>query len=293
MSLMRFLSAGKSLIGVTESTSQYRMGKPGMMPKFGSGKNPFLSGVKQAEGQGGVAARPPSPTAASPNEVKEYRAATSTMSGEKSPGPVHTPATLPKSPPNGPAVIRPKSDESAERPRPERSEVKGDAKASARPVLRPGASRATRLMPGGPVALRAMFGNWLDEIKAHIPGSRTAQARIATARSAIAPLQGELSLDRVKVVRNDLSDTDFEIASREPSPPRREADARANNLKTALKAELTAGVDTGCARRPSGRLDDLRPPERAGNGQIPASERGAAGAMFRPVGAGWFASVQR
>src|SRR5262249_4403293 len=153
-------------------------------------------------------------------------------------------------------------------------------------VFRPGASRATRLMPGGPAALRAMFGNWLDEIKAHIPGSRTAQARIATARSAIAPLQGELSLDRVKVVRNDLSDTDFEIASREPSPPRREADARTNNLKTALKAELAAGVDTGCARRPSGRLDDSRPPERAGIGQIPGSERGAAGAMFRPAGAG-------
>src|SRR5690242_1312099 len=102
MSLMRFLSAGKSLIGVTENTSRYRMGKPGMMPKFGAGKNPFSSGVKQAEGQGGGAARPPSPTAASPNEA--HRPATSTGSGMKSPAPVYAPVTLPKSEPSAPAV---------------------------------------------------------------------------------------------------------------------------------------------------------------------------------------------
>jgi hypothetical protein len=40
------------------------------------------------------------------------------------------------------------------------------------------------------------------------------------------PVQGELSLERVKVVRNDLSDTDLEIVtakagSRSPSEPRR------------------------------------------------------------------------
>ena len=264
-----------------------------MMPKFGSGKNPFLSGVKQAEGQGGVAARPPSPTAGSPIEVKEDRAVSSTKSGMKLPGPMHAPATLPKSAPSAPALVRQDSDESSERPHPEIIEVSANAKSSAGSVFRHRASRATRLMPGGRTALRALFGNWLDGIKAQIPGRAPAQARMATARSANAPMQGELSLDRIKVIRNDLSDTDFDIASREPSPRSREANASANDLKTALKAGPAAGVDTGRAGRLSGRLDDLRRPVKAAAGRIPASVPGAGGAMFRPVGAGWFASVQR
>ena len=293
MSLMRLLSAGKSLIGVTESESRYRMGKPGMMPKFGSGRNPFRPRVQKADGQESTAVKPPPSASSQPDDGRKERPASATKPATKSPGPIPGAEALPKSAPSAPAAVRQLSEESAERQHPGRSEVSGDAKASARPVFGQRASRATRLMPGGPTALRAMFGNWLDGIKAHIPGRATGQARMATARAENAPMQGELSLDRIKVVRNDLSDTDFEIASREPSLPSREAGASANDLKTALKAGPAAGVDAGRARRLSGRLEDLRRPMKAAAGQIPASKRGAGGAMFRPVGSGWFASVQR
>ena len=293
MSLMRLLSAGKTLIGVTESESRYRMGKPGMMPKFGSGRNPFRPRVQKADGQESTAVKPPPSASSRPDDGRKERPASATKPVTNSPGPIPGVEALRKFAPSAPAMVRQQSKESAEQPHPGRMEVSDDAKASASSVFRQRASRATRLMPGGRAALRAMFGNWLDGIKAQIPGRATGQARMATARAENAAMQGELSLDRIKVIRNDLSDTDFEIASREPSPPSRESDASANDLKTAPKAGPAAGVDTGRAGRLSGRLDDLRRPVKAAAGQIPASEPGAGGAMFRPVGAGWFASVQR
>src|SRR5260370_41129343 len=46
MSLMRLLTAGRSWVGLKDPVSRYQMGRPGMLPKFGSGRNPF--GAKKA-----------------------------------------------------------------------------------------------------------------------------------------------------------------------------------------------------------------------------------------------------
>ena len=64
MSLARLLSAGKSLVGGMDNTIRYRMGNPGMLPKFGSGKNPFRSGAKRREPMQLI--QPPEPDAESP-----------------------------------------------------------------------------------------------------------------------------------------------------------------------------------------------------------------------------------
>src|SRR6185369_6468128 len=45
MSLVRLLSAGKSLVGVQEVQSRYRMNKQMRLPKFISPRNPFVSDV--------------------------------------------------------------------------------------------------------------------------------------------------------------------------------------------------------------------------------------------------------
>src|SRR5438046_912628 len=50
MSMLRLLSAGKSLDGLQDSTARYRMGDPKAMPKFGSGNNPFWA-KRQARGE--------------------------------------------------------------------------------------------------------------------------------------------------------------------------------------------------------------------------------------------------
>ena len=61
MSLMRLLSAGKSLVGLKDNASRYRMGNPGMFPKFGSGKNPFGKETKAMESIQGQAEGPSDP----------------------------------------------------------------------------------------------------------------------------------------------------------------------------------------------------------------------------------------
>jgi hypothetical protein len=43
MSLVRLLAAGKSLVGMRDTASRYRMNKQGMLPKFVSPKNPFAT----------------------------------------------------------------------------------------------------------------------------------------------------------------------------------------------------------------------------------------------------------
>src|SRR5438445_4203666 len=49
MRLMKLLTAGKSFVGGMDNASRYRMGNPGMLPKFGSDRNPFESGAKGRE----------------------------------------------------------------------------------------------------------------------------------------------------------------------------------------------------------------------------------------------------
>src|SRR5437660_220499 len=49
MSLARLLTSGKSLVGLKNSTSRYRMNSKGLLPKFGSDKNPFSSAAPEAE----------------------------------------------------------------------------------------------------------------------------------------------------------------------------------------------------------------------------------------------------
>src|SRR5260370_38120811 len=41
MSLVRLLTTGKSLVGMQDNLSRYRLTKQRLLPKFGSGKNPF------------------------------------------------------------------------------------------------------------------------------------------------------------------------------------------------------------------------------------------------------------
>ena len=62
MSIGRLLAAGKSLVGVQNASSRYRMDKRARLPKFGVAKNPFT-----AEPRIPAAPRPvpPQPPAAS------------------------------------------------------------------------------------------------------------------------------------------------------------------------------------------------------------------------------------
>ncbi len=229
MSLMRLLSAGKSLVGMSDANSRYRMGKPGMMPKFGSGRNPFRSAAQKKEGQGESVTKPVEPAV--------------------------TPS-------------------------------------SSQPHISMAEQKAQRTSPRRRLVFRSLFGAWIEKLKARFGRRASDNQRAAIAPSPSGLMQGELSLDRIKVVRNDLSDTDFEITAREAAAPRPAVDASSQEFRTAMKAAPTARRDYGPWRELSGRLDELRQPAR-GAERSPASQPIAAGAMLSPSGAVWFASVQR
>ena len=144
MSLLRLLSAGKSLVGSKDPNTRYEMGDPRAMPKFISAKNPFRSKEKKTATEQ-KAAMPKVPTVNCPEPAAEQN----------------------QSPSDGPGKLR--------------------------------------------------AGQKLKSFLGLFSVRRTKPAIPEFTRPAV---QGELSLDAVRVVRNDLSDADLEIvpARCEPQP---------------------------------------------------------------------------
>jgi hypothetical protein len=83
---------------------------------------------------------------------------------------------------------------------------------------KPAAPRAAR-----PPRLPRWVGYWTRRLNplAWRRSDRQPTARPAVLRDGKSPLQGELSLDNVKVVRNDLSEADVEIVPAKPAAARR------------------------------------------------------------------------
>ncbi len=172
MSLLKLLTTGKSLVGLKDAESRYRMTNQRLLPKFGSGKNPFRSTE-------GIEAMP---AETKPEVTEPMPAAVSAA-----PAPAVTPA----------------------------GQNAG--------LLRLGTAKCRDL------AAAALQNRWVSQLGSLLP--RPARKPTPTVVGPIlgkAPLQGELSLDRIKVMRNDLSDADLEVV---PAKPRRTAPATAPPAK--------------------------------------------------------------
>jgi len=174
MSLMRLLTAGKCLDGLREHTLRYKMTDPRAMPKFGQ--------VKKAGGS-----RPPSAESQKSDEPdalseKNIQAA---CIGERSDG-VRT------------TVEGTRVEEKREcLPEP-----------SNRQELRNGAPHV--VSGPGPISNTLRVGAVVAALKAWLSNRRRLPRR-RVVRSNASPVQGELALERVQVVRNDLSDADLEV----------------------------------------------------------------------------------
>jgi hypothetical protein len=57
----------------------------------------------------------------------------------------------------------------------------------------------------------ALLSGWRAKIGGLLPRPRSKAVKPAIPRFTKPPVQGELSLDKIKVVRNDLSDADLEV----------------------------------------------------------------------------------
>ena len=165
MSLLRLLTAGRSLVGLKKAETRYHLPGERSLPKFGSKKNPFRATVvpeKAGPGEEGV------------KQAKEG-AAGAADSGE------------------GQGVMGAGAD--------------GEERSHTDFAKVPEAGSAGKGVPEKPLTGGE---NGRTGIRAFLLWRRAKKPRVR--RGAGLPLvQGELSLEGVRVVRNDLSETDVEV----------------------------------------------------------------------------------
>ena len=175
MSLLRLLTAGKSLVGVGDEESRYRLSSQRLLPQFGSARNPFSSRA-QAE---------PAQTESRPLEDH---------SENDAPG---AKRNLP-TPRREPAAMLQRGTVQRAVP----------AKHDLRPLARVLWQRIAALLSG-----------WQAKLCGLLARSGGKAVKPAIPRFPKPPVQGELSLDRIRVVRNDLSDADLEVPAKPPAVP--------------------------------------------------------------------------
>jgi hypothetical protein len=172
MSLLRLLTSGKSLVGLRDTESPYRLTSQNLLPQFGPARNPFS------------------------NRVKAEPAQTEARSSEN-----HSEGAASVAKPN----IPPQSGEPAAVPQKRAEHRAVPAWFSARNLAVALWRRLAALLSGSQTRLFGLFAR---------PSGRAAKPAIP--RFPKPPVQGELSLDRIKVVRNDLSDADLEVVAAKP-----------------------------------------------------------------------------
>jgi len=282
MSLMRLLSAGKSLVGVKDNGSRYRMGNPGMLPRFGSEKNPFAQGRKEN------------------SESRGTRSQEDVVGSEKN----HLPTQLSTDAPKKELSVKPAAPEGqTEKP------IDNDVPQST-------LQKRVRSSQLGNIALRATLTAWA-RIKAALSRRQGTSRRRTITRTSKQPVQAELSLDRIKVVRNDLSDTDFEVVAGGGARP----SLAESNMEMAPKAKPASSPDAIRSRQFSGlrhevenqpeakgemrerlkqrtvsppfALADGIPPLGKATGRVQQAEHGNHTASLSAIGPGWFSAVNR
>ncbi len=175
MSLLKLLSTGKSLVGLKNTASPYRMRAGNLLPKFGSPKNPFQS-----------SSRTDAKTPAS-NAPTQMEADSLFDSKPK--------AELPRSVPV-PKETKPATPALKFEPKP--------------------ASPAPAAQSAKP---RGSLAGWIKKFNplAHLP-KRQPRGGTVKPKAARAVVQGELSLEKVRPIRNELNDSDLEIITVKPAP---------------------------------------------------------------------------
>jgi len=172
MSLLRLLTAGRSLVGLKNSTSRYHESKYRLLPKFGTGTNPF-----------------------------------------------HKSSSTPLEP----LAATEMSATAREKPMP----------ASAAPALSQATSTGSTELrnheKGAPVK-EGRIASWISKLKARRFRRKEAKVTRVTPQLGKTPVQGELSLDQVRVVRNDLNDADLEVVAAVATVAPKRVDARVESL---------------------------------------------------------------
>jgi hypothetical protein len=205
MSLVRLLTAGKSLIGLQSPDNRYRMRSRYLLPKFGSTKNPF------AESAEPVAEASTETTA--PDAVAKYQMNPSELAAARLKETKRLPA----------ATIA--------------AFQAADAQAAAEARTALSARIKTTVQELADTIVRAPMAWMKRSIHKLDPFAKWAR-RKSESKSAVPrfdkvpPVQGELSLDKIKVVRNDLNEADVEVVAMKATKPKAPAAATPDAVVT-------------------------------------------------------------
>lgn len=191
-------------MGTRETASPYRMRTANLLPKFGSSKNPFAQKPKAEPTVRELPTQPAVASAPKPVQAKAEPVKLETAPlFEATPS---APAAPVKAVETRKVVAQPVQPTPVAEPlplQPAKVEPVPAIPANA-PVVAPAVVPARQPVPWGEWAKKL---NPLKYLPTPKPGARQA----SRARTVRTPVQAELSLEKVKVVRNDLSDTDLEI----------------------------------------------------------------------------------
>ena len=231
MSLLRLLASGKSLVGVGESRGRYRLAAKGSMPEFGSKPNPFRA-----------SARPD--LAAAPEDLR-FQAPSAQVAEDSTPaveGKAESPVESRPEPPMSACAELPVPAA----PHPETAGADSPVPPAARRRVAWWSRLISRLTSLQADALRGSRAV-AAEVLPRLVWRRSKPPGRAPNRFAKSMVQGELSLERVKVVRNDLSDSDLEVvpARGAERPAKRVADA---NGSQEAATERTSGRLFGASK---------------------------------------------
>lgn len=208
MSFAKLLATGKSLVGMSDNASRYRMRTQNLLPKFGSPKNPFAQPAAKA-------AAPVTPaTSAARMETA------SLFAGEGAKTEAARDIEVNMAGGNEPVKVEIRRKETkAESPKAEISPLmqisyvtNTGIKLEAKTPTTPARVWNDAPSPAKPVRKTVSWFGLIKKLNplAILPWGH-AGGMASRGRVGRSPVQTELSLDRVQVVRNDLRDTDLEI----------------------------------------------------------------------------------
>jgi len=196
MSLLRLLTAGKSLVGLKKSDNRYHVTRQRLLPEFGAKKNPFRTMAESGCDQSALVTSPTVPETANSVRLGSNGTAAAT----------HLAAA------------------------PEFRVTAGDATSciSAKSGGSGASDGCRNAAQEETAAAHRGLGNWVSTYARKMTslgsqvGSKPLKAVVPKFEKPM--IQAELSLERVTVVRNDLSDSDLEIVRMMPqrSVPKQE-----------------------------------------------------------------------
>jgi hypothetical protein len=190
MSLLKLLATGRSWVGMPDTNSRYRMRRANLLPTFG-GKNPFATPAPGSQ-----------PSGRSAKSAARLETGSLFESNSKEPKPAPRETAKP-----APAKEIVAKEIKIPAKRPTTDSVIVPAKVEAKPAIEAKPAARPALLP--PRQKPARWSAWVEKFNPlSLLPHRGEGSRGRPTRKHV---QTELTLEKVRVVRNDLSDMDFEI----------------------------------------------------------------------------------